>query len=259
MLIVLPVSKSDINLVPKLAEVFGHLGGLSNVEALVVSIEENQDMISEYANLISKVFGKVSTLRISGNCPTGWPRACNYYFTHTARHIEFERGQTEPWYYFEADTVPLKVGWYDALLTEYNLSGKPFMGVKQETYRRNIQTNEIVVDGHHMVGTGIYPAKMSRHSVLYKYVEDQPWDVFCQWEIAPQMRATNKIQHNWSTVKYRKGYSGSIICDDREANIGGITHNKPLRPDALLLHGVKDSSLADLVLADFAVEQPKKK
>lgn len=252
MLLVLPISRFDFPRVAKLAEVFGKLGGLSEQEALVVSIEDNGDLAEEYAALLRPLFKKVGVKLFGGMCPTGWPMACNFYFAQTARYLEFERGLQEPWYFFEADTVPLRPGWFDALVTEYNQSGKPFMGVRQETLRRNPETNVVVVEGHHMVGTGIYPPDLSNFSILYKAVGPDPWDVLCQWEIAPRMHPTELIQHNWGTANYRMGYGGAVVCEDHVASPWGISHAKALRPDAMLLHGAKDDTLADLVLADFA-------
>lgn len=251
MLLVLPVSKSDASLIPTLARAFDKLGGLSGQEALIVSIAENLDLAEDYASQIRHLFRLVTVHIIDGNCPTGWPQACNFYFARTAMYLEFVRKLHEPWYYFEADTTPLKPGWFEALETEYNLSGKPFMGVQQNTYRLHPVTSEVSTDGTHMVGTGIYPPDMSKYSVLYRYLEDVPWDVFCQWEIVPNMHATNLIQHNWSTSHYRKGPGNQVICDDYKDNRGGIKHNFPLRSDAMLLHGCKDTTLANLLLKDF--------
>lgn len=255
MLLVLPVSTVDFPLAIKLASVFEKLGGLSEVEALVVTIPENAQLAEDYAQALRPSFAKVGVHLLEGACPTGWPRACNFYFTRTAQHLEFERKIQEPWYYFEADNVPLKEGWFAALLTEYNLAGKPFMGVLQDTYRINPETNEVSVHGGHMVGTGIYPPDLSKYSILYRVALDEPWDVLCQWEIAPNAHGTTLIQHNWGTVNYAVGKDGAVVCEDRAQNRGGITHNKPLDPKAVLLHGAKDGSLADLVLAGFKPAQ----
>jgi hypothetical protein len=259
MLLVLPVSKADYLLVPKLAAVFAKLGGLSEQDALVVTIPENVKLAEEYARLLTPTFRKVDVHLLQGQCPEGWPQACNFYFARTAQYLEFERKIEEPWYYFEADTLPLKAGWLEKLATEYNLAGKPFMGCLQETYRSLPDSNDVVVDGAHMVGTGIYPPRLSQYSVLYRFAGAEPWDVLCQWEIAPHLHATKLIQHNWGTVNYTLQKDGSVTCEDREVNRWGIKHDKPLSPDVVLLHGVKDSSLADLVLADFSVvAQPEK-
>lgn len=259
MLLVLPVSAVDFPLAIKLASVFEKLGGLSEVEALVVTIPENTQLAEEYAQALRPSFAKVGVHLLEGACPTGWPRACNFYFARTAQHLEFERKNQEPWYYFEADNVPLKEGWFSALLTEYNLSGKPFMGVMQDTYRLNPETDEVSVDGKHMVGTGIYPPNFSQHSILYRFATDAPWDVLCQWEIAPKAHGTELIQHNWGTVNYALNKEGVVVCEDREKNRGGITHNNPLSDKAVLLHGAKDGSLADLVLAGFKPAKPAAK
>lgn len=259
MLLVLPVSSVDFPLAIKLASVFEKLGGLSEVEALVVTIPENTKLAEDYAQALRPSFAKVGVHLIEGACPTGWPRACNFYFARTAQHLEFERKNQEPWCYFEADNVPLKEGWFSALLTEYNLSGKPFMGVLQDTYRLNPETDEVSVDGKHMAATGVYPPNFSQHSILYRFATDTPWSALCQWEIVPQAHCTELIQNNWSTVNYALNNEGVVVCEDREKNRGGITHNKPLSAKAVLLHGAKDGSLADLVLNGFKPANPASK
>lgn len=251
MLIVLPISKHDAKFLPNFAKVLAKLGGARNAEALIVSSHDNEDLIEQYRFSVEEQFSKVHTYGFTAQGPSGWPRSCNHYFIQTAFHVESKFLKHKCFYYLELDTLPLKKGWYEALLTEYNLSQKPFMGVKEPTYLRPAGADpndlKVVVKGHHMVGTGVYPTRLSAHSVLYRYNHPGPWDVEMQWEVVPKMHPTQLIQHNWGTLNYRIE-NGVVVCDDIPDKPKCITHSKPVRQDACLLHGCKDDSLANLVL-----------
>jgi hypothetical protein len=262
MLIVLPISEHDAHLLPDFARVLAKFGGAKEAEALIVSHVSNSELIERFKFLVDEQFAQINTLAFTEKGPEGWPRSCNHYFIQTAFHVEgFYAAKHKCFYFMELDTLPLKKGWYEALLTEYNLSGKPFMGVKEPTYLRRLdatpEDNALVQDGFHMVGTGIYPTQMSRHSILYKYNPATAWDVEMQWEVVPNMHPTDLIQHNWGTKNYREGY-GSIICDDIPGKAKGISHNKAVRSDAYLLHGCKDGSLAKLLVSETVKPKVKK-
>lgn len=251
MLVVLPISEHDASFLPNFAKVLAKFGGAPEAEALIVSHVKNSELVEQYKFSVQDLFAKVNTFTFEETGPEGWPRSCNHYFIQTAFHVEARYSHHKAFYFMELDTLPLKKDWYIALLTEYNLSQKPFMGVKEPTYLRfmNAPPEDLTVvpEGHHMAGTGIYPTNISDHSILYKYNHRGPWDVEMQWEVVPHMHPTKLIQHNWGTVNYRVGY-GSIICDDVATKPKYISNNKPVSPDAYLLHGCKDGSLATLLL-----------
>jgi hypothetical protein len=262
MLIVLPISEHDAHLLPDFARVLAKFGGAKEAEALIVSHVSNSELIEQFKFLLDEQFAQINTFAFDATGPKGWPRSCNHYFIQTAFHVEEKYASKHQCFYFmEVDTLPLKKGWYEALLTEYRLSGKPFMGVKEPTYLRRLDLppdeSPLFDGGFHMVGTGIYPTQMSKYSILYKYNPPVAWDVEMQLEVVPNMHPTNLIQHNWRTHNYREGY-GSIICDDLSDKAKGLSHNKAVRSDAYLLHGCKDGSLAKLLVSETVKPKVKK-
>ena len=96
----------------------------------------------------------------------------------------------------------------------------------------------------HMVGTGIYPKNVPAGSLLLKTVVrcGVPWDVYMQYELTPHCHATQSIQHIWN-VKNCRRENGQILCDPGS----DLSRPVPIREDALVVHGVKDGSLIDLL------------
>lgn len=245
MLFVLPVSHADLHLIEPLVEVFQKFGGLQEHKALVVTSAKTGEQGEKYAAAIRPLFGKTECLIFPTDPNPGWPQACNQYFKLAAFHVE--RFYGEPFWWFEADCTPLKASWANEIVMEYLLSQKPFMGVKNETWftRRGVPYQ----DGHHMVGTGIYPGKLSQFSKLYQYAIDEPWDVFSRWEIAPKMHETIKIQHNWGTGNYKKiGKGGTITVCEQVKKPTHHNYNAAVKKTTMVLHGCRDNSIRDIVL-----------
>jgi hypothetical protein len=179
----------------------------------------------------------------------GWPLGPNAYFRSTVSHLFSGGLLNQAWYWFELDNTPLKQGWADILQTEYNLSKSLFMGVKHPTYYTD-PDRKLVIKGYHMAGTGIYPPDFTNRCNLWRYEEGVAFDVWIQWEVLPHLTDTQLIQHNWQTGNYRRE-KDVIICDSLKDPHPEIIYNKPLREDAVVLHGCKDGSLAELILADL--------
>lgn len=91
---------------------------------------------------------------------SSWPQAPNWAFQHTARHM---KQGNRPWFWMEADCVPLQPDWLDALNAEYFNCRKPMMGV--------------VVQGMgHCNGTAIYPPNFCDISRKAMRCVDVAWD-----------------------------------------------------------------------------------
>lgn len=221
-------------------------GGLQEHRAMVVTSPKTQNEGNAYAAAVRPLFDGVRTFILPTDPVPGWPRSCNEYFKQAAVNQEWQ-GNKEPWMWFEADMTPLKPGWVNELICEYNLQGKPFMGVRNQTWftRQGVPYQ----DGHHMVGAGIYPPNLSHFSKAWQWAVDEPWDVFARWEIEPKMHATKLIQHNWGTGNYRRaGKGGTIIMCDQVQQPTKLAYNAAIRKETMVLHGCKDNSLRDLIL-----------
>lgn len=237
MLLVVPISHVDLSLAHRLADRILALGGIGDRRILIVSTQRAKEGAEEVAG---KLGADLYVLPMENE--TGWPMACNFIFNSTAEYL-YDTGNTEPWYFMEADCTPLKAGWFEALEEAHKNAGTPFFGYKQPTLY-TLRDGTIVEDGKHMVGTGIYPADLWQRSILVKFLSDRAWDVYMQHEIAPHCAHTDLIQHNWSTHKYRREGS-QIVCEDAKPT--KIAFALPVRDNAVVLHGCKDGSLFDVL------------
>lgn len=249
MLLVIPVSEADVHLADDVMALMKAFGPYQHHDLLVVGSTENANNVNRIREAISPMFRK-SEAHIF-DCPAkGWPLGPNYYFRASILHMFANGLLDQPWYWFELDNTPLKTGWLDALQTEYNLSQAIFMGPKQATFYKD-KDNQLVIDGHHMCGTAIYPGDFTNRSALWKFENGIAFDVWIQWEVLPHLHDTNLMQHNWKTRNYRRK-NGQIISDNFDMPHPDLKTNTPLRSEAVVCHGCKDGSLAKLILDELS-------
>lgn len=248
MLLVIPVSEADAHLVEPVSTLIVKFGGCALHDLLVVGSNENAVLVQDVAERLRPCFKSTRTHTFVCNAK-GWPKGPNAYFRSTVSYLFADGMMDQPWYFFELDNTPLKAGWLDALQTEYNLKNAVFMGAKHPTYYTD-QDRKLVINGHHMAGTGIYPTDFVNRSSLWRYEEGVAFDVWIQWEVLPLLTDTQLIQHNWQTGDYRME-EGQVVCDSLNVPHPDLKFNHPLRSDAVVLHGCKDGSLAQLVLNGF--------
>lgn len=264
MLIVFPCAKSDAHLLPALSKVILHLGPNKGFNAVVCPTSETFSDGKEFAEAIATCFDKVDIEPVDLGGITGWPLAPNKHMRMCAAMIAAKYPQCAGWYFFEADNTPLSPQWVAKFSAEYQAGGQPFMGVKTPTRGFSIQNGQrIATDGpDHMVGTGIYPSMFGLKSALLPTADTlapwtrmplEPWDIFVRDEVVPFAHHTTLIQHNWQTKNYRVE-DGQIVCDDMDGITPELSHKKPWNGKAIIVHGCKDGSLCDIVLAD---ELPK--
>ncbi len=247
MLIVIPVSKSDEQMMDPTTELITKLGGCFNHDVLVVGSIDCELLVNKLVGDLRPQFRSASAY-LFPCAVTGWPLGPNAYFRSTVSYLCYESGNTQPWYWFELDNTPLKSGWADTLQHAYNETGAVFMGAKHPTFYSD-SGGKLIIKGHHMAGTGIYPSNFTDHSTLWKFEEGIAFDVWIQWEVIKGgLTDTPLIQHNWKTLNYRFE-DGSVVCDNTlPLPHPDLRFNHPLREDAVILHGCKDNSLTELIL-----------
>ena len=257
MLLTVPCSLADVHLLPNLAKVIRKLGTYGNHKLITIPTKEVEQQAREFTNDIGPLFSdhRIEPVNLG---ITGWPIASNRHFKEAAR-IVCESKMNEAWWFLEPDNTPMVEGWLDMSMAQYIKENKPFWGCVIPTRGWTQGPNgPVPQDGEpHMVGTGIYPPNLHLFSVKLRSCDVHmpfnrlplcPFDTELRHEIVPNAFSTSYIQHNWQTKNYRVE-NEQIVCDDMDNITPELSHKKPWDGKAIVLHGCKDGSLAEIVLA----------
>lgn len=247
MLIVIPVSTADQHLATSMLDLILKLGGVRPHKILLafsqlVSSEKKKELEGVAAQC-----GELTSMTLKGSDERGWPRSANSIFSELAMHVHTDRSHGEQfWYFMEADNTPMCRDWADKLAAEYRLAKMPCMGAINKTMRGGGENRR--QDGHHLVGTAIYPVDLWTRVRLCKHINmlPDPFDVAIQWEVVPISHNTELIQHNWSTCKYTKR-GARVVCQSSTDRPNHDDYANPISQKAVVVHGCKDGSLAKLV------------
>lgn len=249
MLLIVPVSEADEQMINPVSELIVKLEGCPNHDLLVVGSTDCASLVNKLHGKLKNEFHNTST-HIFQCLAKGWPLGPNAYFRNTVSHLYTDMAINQPWYWFELDNTPLKKGWLDALQKEYTAAHAVFMGAKHSTYYTDA-SKKLIERGAHMAGTGIYPVNFTKLCDLWRFEEGQAFDVWIQWEVLRAgLTDTPLIQHNWKTCNYRRE-DGQIVCDNFDMPHPDLHTNKPVTDEAVVLHGCKDLSLARLLLSEL--------
>lgn len=266
MRIVIPVSASDVHLLPDFTAALVNTGGLEDHYVTFVPTPTVVLEVKEAAVKFEEVCPNVSVIPLNEEPVGGWPAACNNHFAYAAK-IASTQAERLPWLWLELDSVGLE-GWANKLSNAYaNLgNNRSFMGFIQPHFRISAATGKPVqaAGDDRMSGVAIYPWDMAERQKFQFLLQDlgygnrtsgQGFDEYLRFEIKKNVRAhTNLIDDRWNTLNYRVE-NGQLVCDsgpkDRsERERGGI-----INPQSVLIHGCKDGSLHRLVAAGNAPRQ----
>lgn len=259
MKIAIPVSAHDKHLVPDLTECLLKMGGLEEHPVIFFPTPSAKEVAYAAAEKLG-----AQTHVLEQDFEGGAPVACNNHFAAVVYALG-AMGNTEPFFWMEADCIPTAPRWPDALQNEYRMLGQPFMGTVVDTpfnddgrlgYREGDQM---------MMGCGVYPANMERDERIKPLILDlakpswmnprEPFDVYLRWVIKVIGRShSNLICDMWATENYEvevceKDILGRIHCQSVDHGERVVRERSGLIPkQAVLVHGCKDGSLAKLVL-----------
>lgn len=228
-----------------LADYIRDLGGVSNHQCLLVHpTDTSADGIEEP---LREAFG---SLEIHTYQPRmkGWPFGPNEMFAQVAMLIAND-ARFGDFLLVETDCVPRGVRWLDTIAADYRICGQPMMGVTTDTVALD---NGISQGGRHTVGVAVYPKLFARMCPLVKYVVSMSevhaaqkkiplaFDCYFGPYTAPHTAETRLIQHLYRSKNFREE-NGQIIGDVPFVSINTV------HPEAMLIHGVKDDSLLNIL------------
>lgn len=255
MKICIPTSAHDKHLLAAQADCLLKLGGLEEHQVLYFPTLSAKEAAYEVAE---KLGAEVHPF--DRDFSGGAPVACNNHFAMVVDALG-KMGNTEPFLLMEPDMIPAPGAhrWPDRLLEDYRMRGAPFMGNIVPT-PFNVDGKLEYVDGDTMMmGCGVYPAHMERDERIKPMIKDLsmpewmnpkiPWDIYLRWAIKTiGVSDTPLIADMWATEKYHVTAKG-IECQSVDHGDKVVRKRGGVVPKtALLIHGCKDGSLAQIVL-----------
>ncbi len=254
MILLIPISAFDARLVPDLTKALLHCGSLKRHSIRIVPTASVVSVGRKLAEDLKPICDKITVAPLELDPDRGWPRACTVHWQKAFIAMARE-GLREEVYWFEADNTPLVEGWLDKITDEYHTHKRAFLGAVVDTWRTN-QQGVVFKAGEHMVGTGVYPPSWYGNWSNYLTVPfNEPFDTNFQDEWLLDCHRTKLICHMGKTANYRRE-AGQIVCDDRDMPPGVSYNHGPVPPEAVVVHGCKDGSLARLVCG-IAEEEPE--
>ena len=261
--IAIPVSNHDKHLLPTFVKVLQHFGGLEEATICFFTTPSAKAEAHEAAAALNAT---VHTFEV--DFAGGWPVASGAQFAATVFTIP-NIGWNGPWLWMELDMLPVKRGWVQAIRNGYTLCGSPFMGNVVPTAW--VEEGKLVVkeDDLMMMGCGVYPANMDRDQRFRPLLSDlvkpadrnphTPFDFYLRHAMNQAGIAnTTLIADMWQTHEYKRTGKG-ITCkpvplDKPRRERGGL-----VPPEAVLVHGCKDGTLAELLLGAAEYYVPKER
>lgn len=255
MRIILPVSKHDATQFQSLVQVMAKFGGLNRQVITIVPTPSQIELAQGMAGILQPLCDELDILTYPDE-PTddAWPQNPNAMWRFVANNMLSRPGRL-PWFWMEADCLPIKAGWADKLDVAYTKAGEPFMGfVKPTPQSFPDGTLAPFVDGDTtMLGCAIYHPDTARWGDDDILIRDlmpakiggtpEPWDVYLRWIFKKHGVAhTPMVGDYWRTHQYR--------VEDGELRFNYIKNGRQdsVDPECWLVHGCKDQSLATLIL-----------
>lgn len=264
MKLVIPVSQSDVHLLPLFTDALVKLGHVGQHSMLLVPTPTVQEAAQEHANKLRTICDNVQVVATPADFQGGWPAGPNNHWYWTVSYLDSIKLR-EPWLWLEVDAVPLKPRWATLLQEAYFAADKSFFGyVKPVKFISQADSSVYNKPGEDfLLGVAIYPPGISGDEHIKPLFNNlgrrvplaikEPFDLYLRWVMKKRgVHSTTLITDLWRTCNYRH-QGARIVCDpvaEEKHAKGGVV---PV--DALLVHGCRDGSLHRLIIGAEA-EKP---
>lgn len=171
--------------------------------------------------------------------------APNHMFMLAAQQIMFS--YKLPWLWLEPDCVPLRSGWLSRLSEEYAGSPKRLLG-------NLISSTQPGLPSVHLSGVSIYPpdAFPLYDAFPSLKIANVAWDMEAASAAVPRAKNSAFMQHFWGTRELPPTFVKEKVAGQPD-NVLPLSF---IKPDSVLFHRVKDSSLINL-LREANQKQPE--
>jgi len=287
--VTVPISRHDAHMVDQWVESIKKFGGLENHTMVFVPTLSVKSKAYEAMGRLSKVCGDIKVHELDMDNDSGWPKAPNWQWFKTVEFMEsiptpwlwmeldclpvrggwmdaISGAYTSSGAMFLGSVV--KVPWREDEYLPPDLSLPP----NQQRQIPNPNAGKIVLSpfGENdtmMCGCGVYPSRLQKrindvgqNGMLQSFSKgfesaSEPFDVFMRFVFREMgVGNTDLIQDHWNTALYRLE-GNRLFCGenpnpakDQEAFIARSRAGR-VNPNAAIIHGCKDDSLARLVMA----------
>jgi hypothetical protein len=258
--IVFAYHKGDAELAMESAKAITAMGVNMRHKAYVCTKQDTKNcnfIIQE----LKKSFQEVEQLFVQDGFD-GWPLGPNQMFADVAAVMY---STIVPFYFWEPDCVPMKVGWVDDLDAEYHKQ----LGILGHKYEGGMASNGRNIYKM-IVGSAVYPPNfldfcpsaqsLSTYNLAYKNSGNipEPWDVRCRWDFMAIGRDTPLIRTYWKSVNYQ-WKDGKIVffaADPEAQAVQGVTcPDRIISSQAVVIHGCKDGSLHRMAINHFVTNE----
>lgn len=249
MLLVLPISQSDKNIINDFSNLLKLFGPYKKHDVLYVSKKSDSCTLNNLKNKLAGIFrNEMQCLIDDLDCPVGWPKGPNFFWRETVSFLKKNNNKL-PWYWMESDVTPMKKGWLDLLEIEYYDAGSAFMGIianPNYTYQA------------HLSGCCIYPPNISLFTNYWKWVHntDMAFDLVCGSvkKVLENTYHSGKMVNFFRTRNFSLDLYGALTFERIPLgfNIGLDMDfkNQKVNNSTLVIHGCKDSSLHKIVFSN---------
>lgn len=233
-------------------ELSRHIECLRGVEKHRIFIFHPSNVESaDIAKLCAESFGEMRDIPYEERLK-GWPDGPNQCFFEAANYISLIRGN-DPWLWMEADCVPMRPRWMDAIEAEYYMVGRPILGAFENSWSKG------EITGRHVTGVGVYPRDFIHQAPSLKTIVaattqyrdygtiPPAFDVYLSPYSVPLCGESQTMRHYWKSHRYHRTGNG-VECAFRSP----YGASPVVDMSAALIHGAKDFSLLDIVQSQLS-------
>lgn len=261
MKIVIPMSSPDIHMAELFVSCLEKFGGLKSFD-IVVSPSDGVLRTAESFLPRLQALGRKATILRTGYQDLGrWPQGPNAQWSKTASTLDAS-GNKDAWFWMEMDCLPVVDGWASRIVEEHAIGGKRFTGkvVPVPLKEGGYSNNDLMMMGCAVYCSGLTESWEFRpilDSMVvgvftgagFKPEDADPWDLMARGSFKKWgWHHTDLIGDRWNTVNYRIE-NNVLLCEAGPSRFKNRAHNTTDISQAVVVHGCKDTSLAQLILS----------
>lgn len=222
------------------------LGGLARHDVLLVGPNRLVHEMEGALNVLKGAFDHADIFTKDHEYPSA-----NKLFVDTACFLD-RIGCNHPWYWCDATCTPIKPTWLSEIAAEYGRNKMAFLGPREVSVEVSPVSRTAQTEPDRLAACSVFPGDLYRRSQLLKQISyapgDATWNVDLRFEMRRASRFSELMQHKPGTRGYFNDGAGM-----RFSERVGVFPNPPVLPETVVISGVTDGSVLDLVQ-----QKPKK-